>query len=54
MPIQTIIFLLLCITTMRDTWTKVGERMETRGEGGFDWGGGEGLGKMQTTVIEQQ
>ena len=39
-------------TTIKDTWTKSRGRVETGEGGGFSWGGVEGWGKMQTTVIE--
>ena len=37
---------------MKDTWTKSRGRVEAGERGGFGWGGVEGWGKMQTTVIE--
>ena len=41
-------------TTIKDIWTKPRGRVGA-GEGGrFGWGGVEGCGEMQTTVIEQQ
>ena len=39
-------------TTIKDTWTKSRGRVKVGEGGGFGWGGVEGWGKMQTTVIE--
>ena len=39
-------------TTIKDIWTKSRGRVEVREGRGIGWGGVEGWGKMQTTVIE--
>ena len=36
------------------SWTKPREWVEAREAGGVGWVGGSGVGKMQTTVIQQQ
>ena len=39
-------------TTIKDTWTKSGGRVEVGEGGGLGWGGVEGWEKRHTTVIE--
>ena len=40
--------------TIKDTRTKSRGRVEVGEVGGIVWGGVDGWGEMQTTVIEQQ